>query len=65
MPNLAQVSPRSLGHLTKYIETVSVGPIPWTEKEVRVIKRKLWSHHQSRDRGDDGEGNRFVVSSPR
>ena len=38
MPNLAQVSPQSLSHLTKHIETVSVGPIPWTAKEVRVIQ---------------------------
>ena len=38
MPSLAQISPKSLGHLTKYIETVTVGPIPWTAKEVRMIQ---------------------------
>ncbi len=38
IPNLDQVSPQSLSHLTKHIETVSVGPIPWTAKEVRVIQ---------------------------
>ena len=57
-------SPQSLGHLTKHIETVRLDPYLGPRKG-SSDSRYLWSHHQLRDRGDDGEGNRFVVPSPR
>ncbi|MEC8379930.1 MAG: hypothetical protein VXZ96_06400 [Myxococcota bacterium] len=38
MPNLALMSPKSLGRLTMHIESLSVGPIPWTAKEVRAVQ---------------------------
>ena len=65
MPNLAQVSPQSLGHLDKTHRDSVGGTYSLDSERSSGDSRHLWSHHQLRDRGDDGEGNRFVVPSPR